>query len=93
MQSALADIIAGNIATAVGPPTFTADRGYAGNGYSTYINDQLQSIHEGRVYSEQCALFCDTHITAKAGHAIPVAHYPVAFLRSAIQYYRINKPV
>lgn len=35
---ALVDLIAGATATAVNSPTFTANRGYAGNGSTSYIN-------------------------------------------------------
>lgn len=40
-QSALRDIVAASQAAGVNAPTFTVDRGYAGNGTSSYVNSQF----------------------------------------------------
>lgn len=46
-QSALVDLVALTQATPVSSPTFTADRGYAGNGSSSYINSNFNAFTSG----------------------------------------------
>lgn len=49
-QSALIDIVALDTTTLVSTPTFTTDRGYAGNGTSTYLNTTFNPATDGVQY-------------------------------------------
>jgi hypothetical protein len=46
-QSALVDLVAQDVASAVNSPTFTADRGYAGNGSTSYIDTTFNPSTQG----------------------------------------------
>lgn len=49
-QSALIDLVARDQATAVSTPAFTTDRGYAGNGSSSYIDTTFNASTQGAQY-------------------------------------------
>lgn len=56
-QSALIDLVALTSATPVSSPTFTADRGYAGNATNAYINSNVANNAGGLKYTQNSACF------------------------------------
>jgi hypothetical protein len=60
-QSALRDLVAASAATATSSPTFTTDRGYTGNGSSSYINSNFTPSTAGGLYAQDsacCGAWC-----------------------------------
>ncbi len=53
--SALTDIIATDLASAVSSPTFTIDRGFAGNGTTSYIDTTFNAFAQGITYTQTAA--------------------------------------
>lgn len=54
-QSALIDLVARAFATAINSPTFTADRGYAGNGSTSYLKSGFTPSVNGIAYQRNSA--------------------------------------
>lgn len=52
---ALTDLVARSAATAVNSPTFTANRGYAGNGTTSYVNSNFTPSTDGVQYVRDSA--------------------------------------
>jgi hypothetical protein len=73
-QSALRDIAAAAAATATSSPTFTTDRGYAGNGSSSYIKTGFIPSSAGGNYTQNSASygFWNRTSTTPAGGASPM---------------------
>lgn len=55
--SALTDIVADQLATAINSPSFTVDRGYTGNGTTSYINEGYNPNTNGVAYTLNSASF------------------------------------
>jgi hypothetical protein len=83
-QSARVDLVGRVTATVVNSPTFTADRGYAGNGTSSYINTgynpfsngvawQLNSAHLG-AYNRSIRTDGLSYVDAGANDGVAFAH-------------------
>jgi hypothetical protein len=72
-QSALVDLKGLATATAVTSPTFTIDRGYTGNGTSSYINTNFNPVANGVNYiiDSACMGVWDSTTTDAAG-AVPI---------------------
>lgn len=66
-QSALRDIVSASAAAVVSAPTFTADRGYTGNGTTSYVNSQYTPSTNGVKYTQDSAHICAWSLTAGAG--------------------------
>lgn len=62
--SALVDIVADSLATAVNSPTFTIDRGYNGDGATSYINSNYAPFTNGVNYQTTSAHYSIWDITA-----------------------------
>jgi len=58
-QSALTDIKSLQIATAVNSPTFTIDRGYAGNGTTSYVDTNYNPSTNAVAYALNSAHLCN----------------------------------
>ena len=55
--AALIDLMAQSAATAVNSPTFTADRGFTGNGTSSYLDTNLSATAAGLKFARDSACF------------------------------------
>jgi hypothetical protein len=64
--SALVDLVTSSRATPVGSPTFTANRGYAGNASSSYINSNFNAYSMGTKWSLNSAHLAAWDNTSRA---------------------------
>jgi len=68
---ALIDLVARASATAVNSPTFTAARGFAGNGTSAYINSGYNASTAGGAYTLNAASFGCWIVIAEGSSGLP----------------------
>lgn len=69
-KSALIDFVAVSTATTVNSPTFTADRGYAGNGSSSYLNSNFNAFTSGVNWTLNSAHLSAWSNTSRANAAV-----------------------
>lgn len=69
-QSALIDLVALDQATAVNSPTFTADRGYAGDGVTSYVDTTFNPLTQGVTYQKDSAHIGVWDLTDRAGSTV-----------------------
>jgi hypothetical protein len=72
-KSALRDIVAAELATAVSGPTFTTDRGYAGDGGSSYVDSNYNPSTDGVNYTQDSACLFVWVLTNNTDNSNPVA--------------------
>lgn len=77
-QSALRDLVGANLASVVSSPTFTTDRGFTGNGSTSYVNSAFTPSTNGVQFTLNSASAFARNLTAGAassadrliGHAV-----------------------
>ena len=76
-QTALLDLKSLQTATAVSSPTFTQDRGFTGNGSSSYINPNFNPIAVGGncISTSACGGIWDTTTTVASASTVQIGSY------------------
>jgi hypothetical protein len=72
-KSALIDLVANTTATPVNSPTFTADRGYAGDGSSSYLNSNFNASTSGVQWTLNSAHIAAWDNTSRANSPIVIS--------------------
>lgn len=93
--SALTDMVATALATAVNSPTFTANRGYTGNGTTSYVDSNFNPATAGGLFAQNSACIFGwsntSGITAKPSFGQPTSVQCYNEFTDTNMYYKINQ--